>query len=162
MPQSQSRAAKERPNDIAALKSAPVSATIFQLARNHKAYAARLLRQLDLYPGQEILLMELAEVEQRSQAELVRTLMLDHSTVAKSLKRLQDAGLVTRRQSALDARSTIVSLTAAGRSLVERIDTAWNELERTTTSKLSPDQQRLFIQLAGQIARSVEEASTPR
>ena len=52
-------------NDIVALAAAPVSAAIFQLARTHKAYAAQLPRQLDLYPGQEILLMELSGVEHR-------------------------------------------------------------------------------------------------
>ena len=141
-------------NDIVALAAAPVSAAIFQLARTHKAYAAQLLRQLDLHPGQEILLMELSGVEHRTQGDLVSTLMVDHSTVAKSLRRLEDGGLVARRPSPEDRRVVIVSLTDAGLALVERVEAVWEQLERSTTDGLSPKQQALIVNLAALAERS--------
>ncbi len=72
----------------------------------------------------EILLMELSGVEHRTQGDLVRTLMVDHSTVAKSLRRLEAGGLVARRPSSEDRRVVIVSLTDAGLALVERGEAA--------------------------------------
>jgi hypothetical protein len=36
-----------------------VSYAIFQLARAHRGYASSLLRQLELHPGQELVLMHL-------------------------------------------------------------------------------------------------------
>ena len=50
--------------------------------------AAEYLRPLGLYPGQELLLLQLAEGERRSQQELVDALGIDHSTVTKMLQRL--------------------------------------------------------------------------
>jgi len=58
---------QEAPAGLTALRSAPVSAAIFEMARSHRALAARLLRQLGLDPGQEILIMQLSEMEHRTQ-----------------------------------------------------------------------------------------------
>lgn len=158
VPKAEADALAPHANNIVALMSAPVSAAIFQLARNHKAYAAQLLREFNLHPGQEILLMELSEVEHLTQGQLVRTLMLDHSTVAKSLKRLEDAGLVTRRPSSEDRRVVIVSLTDAGSSVVLHVQGVWEELERAATKDLSPKQQRVIVELAALVERSVGDA----
>lgn len=140
------------------LRSAPLSSAIYQLARIHRARAGQLLRPLNLHPGQEILLMELSGVEHRTQAELVRTLVVDHSTVAKSLKRMEDAGLVTRRPSDEDRRVTLVSLTGEGDQLVDRIRGVWEELERTTVQGLSARQQRTAVELMTHIERSMRTA----
>lgn len=148
-------------NDIVALMSAPVSAAIFQVARNHKAYAAHLLRALDLHPGQEILLMELTGTTHRTQGELVRTLGLDHSTVAKSLRRLEDAGLVVRRPSEADRRVVMVSLTDDGAALALRVQAVWEQLEHTTTTDLTREQRRTLIELASIVERSVARALRP-
>jgi DNA-binding MarR family transcriptional regulator len=84
-----------------------------------------------------VLLMELDGVEHRSQSDLVRTLMLDHSTVAKSLRRLEIAGFVFRRPSGSDRRSVDVSLTPRGAALLADVRAAWERLERETVRGLS-------------------------
>src|SRR3954451_3972601 len=74
----------------------PMSYAIFQLARAHRACAAAMLREMDLHPGQELLLMQLFDRDGQTQSELLDSVGLDHSTVSKALRRMQDAGLLTR------------------------------------------------------------------
>ena len=77
-----------------------MSYAIFQLARARRARAAAMLREMDLHPGQELLLMQLLDRDGQTQSELLESVGLDHSTVSKSLRRMQDAGLLIREPAA--------------------------------------------------------------
>jgi DNA-binding MarR family transcriptional regulator len=57
--------------------------------------------------------------------ELARFLQLDKSSVTGLVDRAQERGLVTRTASTLDRRSVHVTLTAAGRELVDRATAAF-------------------------------------
>lgn len=135
----------------------PLSWSIFGVARSHRALAAALLAPLGLYPGQELMLMALFTHDGRSQRQLGDLLRLDHSTVAKSVQRLERAGLITRSRSAIDGRVTLVHLTDRGRDLEQPVRRAWAELERRTTETLTRDQQQSFVYLTAQVARNVEQ-----
>ncbi|MGK5728895.1 MarR family winged helix-turn-helix transcriptional regulator [Streptomyces sp. URMC 124] len=134
----------------------PVSFAVFGVARTHRALAAALLRDLGLYPGQEIMLLQLWERDGQSQQALGRTLGLDHSTVAKSVRRLAAAGLVTRERSGTDRRVTLVSLTPEGRALESRVAEVWAELEARATAGLSEEQCARFVAAAAAIEAAIE------
>lgn len=134
----------------------PVSWAIFALARSHRTTAAGLLAGLGLFPGQEIMLMQLWDRDGQSQKQLGHTLRVDHSTVAKSVQRLEGAGLVTRARSSDDGRVTLVFLTRAGRALKKRTLAAWAALEQRTVRGLSPAEQAQFVKLARRIAPNVD------
>ncbi|GGY00802.1 hypothetical protein GCM10010358_63390 [Streptomyces minutiscleroticus] len=87
---------------------------LFQLARAHRGHAAAVLRALDLHPGQELLLMQLFDRDGQTQSELLERVGLDHSTVPKSLRRMQEAGLVTREPAPHDRRVMVASLKTCG------------------------------------------------
>lgn len=134
----------------------PVSWAIFALARSHRTTAASLLAGLGLFPGQEIMLMQLWDSDGQSQKQLGHTLRVDHSTVAKSVQRLEGAGLVTRARSSDDGRVTLVFLTKAGRALKKRTLAAWAALEQRTVRGLSRAEQAQFVALARRIAPNVD------
>ncbi|GGY11024.1 MarR family winged helix-turn-helix transcriptional regulator [Streptomyces hiroshimensis] len=134
----------------------PVSFAVFGVARTHRALASALLRDLGLYPGQEIMLLQLWERDGQSQQALGKTLGLDHSTVAKSLRRLAAAGLVTRQRSDADRRVTLVSLTPEGRALESRVAEVWAELEERATAGLSEEQRAQFVATARAIEAAIE------
>ncbi|GGP68364.1 MarR family winged helix-turn-helix transcriptional regulator [Saccharothrix coeruleofusca] len=129
----------------------PVSFAIFALARQHRALAAALLADCGLFPGQELILMQLWEQDGRSQKQLVEALKLDHSTIAKSVRRLENSGLVVRTADESDARVKVVSLTAEGRALEERTKAKWRELEEATTRGLTEQERRQFVALAAKV-----------
>lgn len=146
--------------EFSAVENYPISFSIFALARSHKGLAAQLIRDTGLFPGQEIMLMQLYAQDHQSQNSLGRTLRLDHSTVAKSVRRLEDAGLVTRSRSKVDGRVTIVSLTEAGRALEDQVNNAWRQVEQITTAGLSDEEKNLLLSLSQKIAAQIDSFSS--
>ena len=142
-----------------AARDGRLSYAIFQLARAHRGHAAAMLRALNLHPGQELLLMQLFDRDGRTQAELLERAGLDHSTVSKSLRRMQEAGLLTREPAAHDRRVMVVSLTDAGRALREPIADMWRTLEQISVRDLTPDQVEMFTTCARTIEKSVRDHS---
>ncbi|MET7746802.1 MarR family transcriptional regulator [Streptomyces sp. NPDC005385] len=137
----------------------PLSYAIFQLARTHRAHAAAMLRTMNLHPGQELLLMQLFDQDGQTQADLLERAGLDHSTVSKSLRRMQEAGLLTREPAAHDRRAMVVHLTDAGRALEGPIADMWRTLEQISVRDLTPEQIQAFTACANIIAASVREHS---
>jgi DNA-binding MarR family transcriptional regulator len=134
----------------------PLSFAIFSLARVHRGYAGELLRDVGLHPGQELLVMQLLDRDGQTQSELLDAVGLDHSTVSKSLRRMQDAGLLTREPTEADRRVLRVSLTDKGRALREPLEAMWASLERASTGDLDADEAAAFVATAQRIQRSVE------
>ncbi|MGY4739684.1 MarR family winged helix-turn-helix transcriptional regulator [Streptomyces sp. ATMOS53] len=140
----------------------PMSYAIFQLARAHRARAAAILREMDLHPGQELLLMQLLDRDGQTQSELLESVGLDHSTVSKSLRRMQDAGLLVREPAAHDRRVMVVHLTDKGRSMREPLAAMWRALEETSAVNLSAQQVEAFIRTAYAIADAINGRAVPR
>jgi DNA-binding MarR family transcriptional regulator len=139
----------------------PISYAIFQLARAHRAYAAALLREMDLHPGQELLLMHLLDRDGQTQSELLECVGLDHSTISKALRRMQDAGLLTRRPATHDRRVMVVHLTDKGRGMREPIAALWQTLEETSARTLSQQQAESFIEISYAITEAIGSRALP-
>ncbi len=138
-----------------------LSFAIFTLARAHRAHAAGMLRELGLHPGQELLLMRLFDRDGQTQSELLDAVGLDHSTVSKSLRRMQEAGLLTREPAEHDRRVQLVRLTDQGRAMREPIEAMWSALEETSVRGLSADEIESFISLAQVIEKAIADRARP-
>ena len=137
--------------------SGRLSYAIFQLARAHRAHAARLLRGLGLHPGQELLLMQLLDRDGQTQSELLAAVGLDHSTVSKSLRRMQEAGLLTREPAEHDRRATRAWLTDEGLAMRGPLEEMWSELNRVSAADLDAETVEWFIETSAVIRRSIVE-----
>ncbi|HIW64188.1 MAG TPA: MarR family winged helix-turn-helix transcriptional regulator [Candidatus Stackebrandtia excrementipullorum] len=135
--------------------AAPVGHALFRVARAHRMAAGTLLRELGLYPGQEIMLAHLATHGDQRQSALVLALSIDPSTVTKMLHRLAKAGLVARRPCPDDGRVSLVSITESGRALIDRITESWRRLEARTTRGLSKEQQAQLTTLLSLLERNL-------
>ena len=138
-----------------------LSYAIFQLARAHRGYAARLLRDLGLHPGQELLLMRLLERDGQTQSELLSAVGLDHSTVSKSLRRMQEAGLLTRQPAEHDRRAVRVWLTGKGRAMRGDLEKMWAELERASVGGLDAETVERFIATSAVIRQAIVDRDRP-
>jgi MarR family transcriptional regulator, organic hydroperoxide resistance regulator len=133
----------------------PVSYAIFAMARTHRAIAAAELAQLGLFPNQEIMLIQLAASDGLSQKTLAQTLNVNHATVAKTVGRMEKAGLVERRESDRDRRITLVYLTPAGRALHDKVTGIWRHLEELTAGELTADERAAFLRASGKIRHAM-------
>jgi len=141
-------------------RNGPLSYAIFTLARAHRGYAAQLLRRLGLHPGQELLLMQLLDRDGQLQSELLSSVGLDQSTVSKSLRRMQEAGLLVREPAPHDGRALSVTLTDRGRALEGPLAELWRELDAATGADLSSEAVTAFIRTATAIQQAITESST--
>jgi DNA-binding MarR family transcriptional regulator len=81
-----------------------------------KAYRPHLAPLGLTYP-QYLVMLVLWERDSLSLGDIGRRLHLDSGTLTPLLKRLESAGLVTRRRSHEDERVVLIALTEAGRAL---------------------------------------------
>ncbi|MCU1525003.1 MAG: MarR family transcriptional regulator [Microbacteriaceae bacterium] len=100
-----------------------------------------VLSPLGLTHPQYLVMLALWERSPRTVTDIGAALFLEPATLSPLLKRLESAGLVTRKRSALDERALAVELTADGAALrtqaekvpgqiVERLGLPLAELER--------------------------------
>lgn len=82
----------------------------------------RELGRLGLTYPQFLAMLVLWERDGRSVKELGQALRFDSGTLSPLLKRLENAGFVTRERSSVDERSVVVKLTPAGRRLRRRTE----------------------------------------
>ncbi|WNE94098.1 MarR family winged helix-turn-helix transcriptional regulator [Streptomyces luomodiensis] len=145
------------PQSPGAVGEGRLSYAVFQLSRAHRGRAAAMLREMRLHPGQELLLMQLFDKDGQTQSELLESVGLDHSTVSKSLRRMQEAGLLTREPAEHDRRVMVVHLTDKGRAMRQPIAAMWRTLERDSVANLTPDEVEAFIAIAYKIEGAVRD-----
>ena len=126
----------DTPSERSVAGLGPISHSIFRVARLHKAFAGQLLRDVGLYPGQELLMIQLWDRGPQRQVDLVRTLETDAPSVARSVRRLEAAGFVRRTPSPTDKRATIVEATRASLALKRSVERIWAELEALTVGDM--------------------------
>lgn len=135
----------------AAARGGPVSHAVSRVARLHRVAAGKLLKEVGLYPGQELVMMHLWDAGAVRQSELIKVLDLDPSTVTKMLQRLEQAGHVRRRPDPADRRAVLVEATDVSCDLLERVERAWRDLEEHTLAGLTPAERHELARLLGRV-----------
>jgi DNA-binding MarR family transcriptional regulator len=99
--------------------------------------------------------MHLFDRDGQTQSELLASVGLDHSTVSKTLRRMQDAGLLTRQPADHDRRVLVVYLTEKGRAMRGPIASMWQTREEITTRNLSPQEAESVMNAADTIVDAI-------
>jgi MarR family transcriptional regulator, organic hydroperoxide resistance regulator len=141
-----------------AFDDASLNQLLASIARSHRNLAGALLRQVGLFPGQELLLMRLWNRDHQPQGELVTALRLEASTVTKMLKRLEAQGFVTRHRPADNQRIVIVSLSDKGRELRADVERLWEELEQATVGDLSAPELHTALRVLRRLEENLVQA----
>ncbi|MGX6606605.1 MarR family winged helix-turn-helix transcriptional regulator [Micromonosporaceae bacterium Da 78-11] len=133
-------------NEPGAAAGGPISHAIFRLAKAHSLLAGRLLREVGLHPGQEIIMMILWDRGPMRQTEIAAELgFTDSAGTTRKIQRLERAGYVRRLPDPADGRATLVEPTAAGKGLRTRIEAIWTELEGLTVGAMTPADQFVLL-----------------
>ncbi|MER5886378.1 MarR family transcriptional regulator [Streptomyces sp. NPDC001941] len=142
-------------------RGGPVSYSLSVAARLHRIAAGRLLRELGVYPGQELLMMRLWGAGPVRQSELIKAMDLDPSTVTKMVQRLEQAGHLRRTPDPADRRAVLVEATEDSCDLHRQVEAAWAELEDRTlagfTARERAEFGRLLDKAAGNLCREAAE-----
>jgi len=82
-----------------------------------------------------------------TQNELSRRLLVDKSNVTGLIDRLEALGLIRRNQVANDRRSYHISLTDAGREMIDTLEVPYRDVIARVMSPFTPAEQRELIRL---------------
>ena len=80
----------------------------------------KLLKPLGLTYPQYLVMMVLWEKDEQIVSDIGARLFLDSATLTPLLKRMEEAGLVSRVRASGDERQVVISLKAAGRPQIEQ------------------------------------------
>jgi len=126
------------------------------LRRCHQIAVAVFLdecAQFDLTPLQFAVLDALLDSGPQDQVTLGGAAALDRTTVSLVIRKLERRGLVRRARSAQDQRAKIVSLTAAGESLVRAALRAVLAAQQRIVAPLDEDETRRLLALLEKLAQ---------
>lgn len=98
------------------------------------------------------LLASLADEGIASQAELSRRTTIDPSDVVAAVNDLESRRLVTRKRDPRDARRNVVTLTAAGRAELVRLDAVVRDIQERFLAPLSETERRHLQRILTKLA----------
>lgn len=100
-----------------------------------------------MYPGQELILLQLWEQEGLAHSDLVERCRVEAPTVSRTLQRMEAMGFVARRQDPDDARVSRVYLTERGRALREPVERVWTDVEARSMGGFTAEERMLLRRL---------------
>ena len=131
---------------------------IVEVCREHYLRAHTLFNALGLYRGQPPILAALLEQDGRTHSDLAGVLRIQPATVTKMVRRMEQAGFVTRQPDPDDQRVSRVYLTDAARSIQADIVQVSQTLVEETLQGFRPEEvillRRFLIQMRDNLVRA--------
>ena len=131
----------------------------YLLMKTHSALSRRVVsraqRELGLSPGQPKVLDFLIDHEGCDQKTIAAHCEIEQATVGPILTRMEQGGLVQRRQQPGNRRSLFVYLTPRGRETAQAMAALFREEEAVAASKLTPAQKEQLQDLLGLVCQGL-------
>jgi DNA-binding MarR family transcriptional regulator len=129
----------------------PVGYALARAARAYRRELQRWLAESGLHLGQELLIVDIHQHPDTTQAQLVARIGIDQPSAARAITRLRRAGFVLRLPDPRNRRIMRLRLTTAGQTVVDKIIAAWAAAEKQAASGLSPNQDARLTRLLNKV-----------
>lgn len=107
--------------------------------------------------GQYIFLMAIANKERITQKALSEELLIDKTTTAKAIAKLEAEGYVRRESDPADNRYHLLYLTEAGRAVVPKVQEALEHVRNKSLIGISDEEYAFMLGLLKKVLRNVSE-----
>ncbi|MBW7475507.1 MarR family winged helix-turn-helix transcriptional regulator [Paenibacillus oenotherae] len=107
--------------------------------------------------GQYIFLMAIAGQERITQKALSEELLIDKTTTAKAIAKLEAEGYVRREPDPADNRYHLLYLTEAGRAVVPKVQAALDHVRHNSCIGISSEEYALMVRLLKKVLHNVSE-----
>jgi DNA-binding MarR family transcriptional regulator len=118
-----------------------LSHLLYQTEQHRRALAADCIAQHGLSFPKWVALLSLARFGASSMTRLARLAAADRTTLTRSVDGLIRDGLVVRETLASDRRMVVITLTEAGRALIERIRVDIRPIHQEVCADLTEEEQ---------------------
>ncbi|MHA2858506.1 MarR family winged helix-turn-helix transcriptional regulator [Paenibacillus sp. HGF5] len=107
--------------------------------------------------GQYIFLMAIAFQQPITQKALSKKLLIDKTTTAKAITKLEAEGYVRREADPADNRYQLLYLTESGRQVVPKVQEALDRVKNKTRKGITDEEYDLFVALLKTVLRNLSE-----
>ena len=131
----------------------------YLLMKSHAMLSRRILAQagkLGLTSGQPKVLDFLWKYQEADQKTIAAYCEIEPATVGSILLRMENSGLIVRRQKDGNRRSLYVSLTPAGRETAAKLMDIFDSEESSAAAGLTPEEQAALNQLLGKLCDTMQ------
>lgn len=127
------------------------------IVRKMRTFAERNQACLGIGFPEQLVLMHLRAHGSSNQESIATLLDIDKGAVAKTIAKLEDKGLVTRKVNPENRREKLVSTKPAAEDVLETMRSNYQDFEQRMFEGLSNEEQQLMIELVGRVARNISE-----
>lgn len=127
-------------------------------ARGARTALSRQLATLDLYPGQDTVLLAVSEEDGISLRQLAERLAVRPPTITKTVTRLIAQGLVVKRVSEHDGRQSHAYLTPRGADIVAAVSAARKAVDRAALADFSARERKTLRKLLQRLTQNLADA----
>ena len=130
----------------------------YLLMKSHTLLNRKILSQamkLGYSPGQPKVLEYLSKYEGSDQKTIAAYCEIEQATVGSILLRMENTGLIERRQAPGNRRSLYVYLTDKGRQAARDIAEVFSQADKTAEASLSPDEVMQLKMLLEKISNTL-------
>ena len=113
---------------------------------SHRNIVDARFREKGIYVGQPPILKYLSEHNDATQKEIAEFLHVSPPSVATSLKRMEESGLVVRLENKKDARRNSIKLTKKGKELVEYADDLFLRVDDVAYKGFTEEEMDTLVQ----------------
>ena len=124
---------------------------------NHRNIIDKNFRENGIYFGQPPILKYLSENDNATQKEIADFLHISPPSVATSLKRMEDSGLVVRIADKKDARRNNLRLTEKGKKLSEYADNMFLKMDEATFSDFTDEEIEILIKFLERMNKNLAD-----
>jgi len=130
-----------------------------QVSQIFRTVSETFTDQVDIPRGQATLLCAIARQDGLTQSEIAERMSVQGATVSSMLRRLEEAGLVTRRRDPEDNRLVRVSLTDEGLQKEQAINAQIGNMQELMFKGLSDEERAVLLDLLNRVIDNITPTS---
>ena len=124
---------------------------------HHRNIIDARFREKGLYFGQPPILKYLSEHKNATQKDIADFLHVSTPSVAKSLKRMEESGLLVRIENKKDARRNSIKLTKKGKELVEYADNLFLRIDDVAYRGFTQEEMDTLVQFLERMNNNLKD-----
>ena len=128
-----------------------ISYLLTEICKRRRALSEEMLAEIGLHAGQEMFFVSLLAEAGLTQTELANRLHVQRATLTNMLNRLEQHGLVERRDDPTDRRVIRIFTTETGRALRDKLQAVWEKTETQIVGGLNVEERIIFRRLLLQV-----------
>lgn len=126
--------------------------------RYHRAAIEAHVKRLGVHRAQHIILMHISHSpEPLSQGEIAKAFDVSPATIAVSLRKMEQSGLIERITSQKDARKNVIGLTDAGRTMVDETIQLFKNVDEAMFKGVSAEELQFFTVVLQKVQQNLKD-----